>query len=101
MRLSISKVPGKCFILAAKLFSDMAASSTTVNRFEGVAGLEQRKNDLFYAAPLSSHPSSDLQGGVRVLVFFGGDVQSGSREMLSQPRNAVFEREYSLESVTR
>ena len=75
MRLSISKVPGKCFILAAKLFSDMAGSSTTVNRFEGVAGLEQRKNDLFYAAPLSSHPSSDLQGGVRVLVFFGGDVQ--------------------------
>ena len=72
MRLSISKVPGKCFILAAKLVSDMA---TTVNRFEGVAGLEQRKNDLFYAAPLSSHPSSDLQGDVKVLVFFGGDVQ--------------------------
>ena len=28
-------------------------------------------------------------------------MQSGSSEMLRQRRNAVFEREYSLESVTR
>ena len=71
MRLPISKVPGKCLSFAAGLLSGMAGPATTVGRFEGVAGLDQRKNDLFHAAPLSSN----LQEEVKVLVFFGGDVQ--------------------------
>ena len=73
MRLPISKVPGKCLSFAASLLSGMAGPATTVSRFEGVAGLDQRKNDLFHASPLSS--SSNPQEEAKVLVFFGGDVQ--------------------------
>ena len=71
MRLPILKVPGKCLRFAAALLSGMATPATTVNRFEGILGLEQRKNDLFYSTP----SSSDLQEEGKVMVFFGGDVQ--------------------------
>ena len=70
----ISKLPGKCLQFAVSFFSGMAVPKINVTRFEGVAGLEQRKNDLFHASPFSS---SDSDKEAQILVFFGGDVQVG------------------------
>ena len=80
----------------------MASAKSSVKLFRSVAGLESRKNDLFHCAPPLFSPAAQAAAANRreVVVFFGGDVQSGSREMLQQPRNAIFEKEYSLESVT-
>ena len=81
----------------------MASSVNTVKLFPSIAGLEPRKNDLFHCAPPLLSPAQVGAAATKrkeVVVFFGGDVQAGSREMLQQPRNAIFEKEYSLESVT-
>ena len=64
----ISKLPGKCLGAAVAFFSGMAVPKINV------AGLEQRKNDLFHACPSSFDSKKEAQ----VLVFFGGDVQVGN-----------------------